>query len=177
MTTASSPVLRLATPDDALPLAALARRAVAAKFEHLYDPADFSAFMEEAHSDATTARQLADPGMRIAVIEEEGALVAFCKLVLDSTLPREFSTSTRPLELKQLYTDPARLGGGLGRRLMDWAIAQARTQGADEIQLTVYSGNPEAQRFYHRFGFAKIADIEFWVGTHCDPEFLYACKL
>jgi xanthine/CO dehydrogenase XdhC/CoxF family maturation factor len=70
MTTAFAK-LRLATPDDALPLAALARRAMAAKFEHLYDPADFAAFMEEAHSDATTARQLADPGMRIAVIEEE----------------------------------------------------------------------------------------------------------
>jgi ribosomal protein S18 acetylase RimI-like enzyme len=69
------------------------------------------------------------------------------------------------------------VGGGLGRRLMDWAIAQARTQGADEIQLTVYSDNPEGRGFYHRFGFAKIADIEFWVGTHCDPEFLYACKL
>ena len=71
----------------------------------------------------------------------------------------------------------ARIGGGLGRRLMDWAIGIAREHGADEIQLTVYSDNPEAQRFYHRFGFAKIADIEFSVGNHCDPEFLYALKL
>jgi len=170
--------LRLATPADALPLAALARRAVSAKFEHLYDPADFAAFMTEAHSDETTARQIADPGMRVAVItDDDGELVAFCKLVLDSTLPREFSQPRRPLELKQLYTDPARIGGGLGRKLMDWAIGVAREQGADEIQLTVYSDNPEAQRFYHRFGFAKIADIEFWVGNHCDPEFLYALKL
>jgi diamine N-acetyltransferase len=170
--------LRLATPADALPLAALARRAISTKFEHLYDPADFAAFMEEAHSDATTARQIADLGMRVAVIEaEDGALVAFCKLVLDSTLPREFTAPERPLELKQLYTDPDRIGGGLGRRLMDWAIEVARERGADEIQLTVYSDNPDAQRFYHRFGFAKIADIEFWVGNHCDPEFLYALRL
>jgi GNAT superfamily N-acetyltransferase len=98
--------------------------------------------MEEAHSDAVTARQIADPGMRVAVIEEDGRLVAFCKLVLDSTLPREFSNPQRPLELKQLYTDPDRVGGGLGRRLMDWAMEVARDRGADEIQLTVYSDNP-----------------------------------
>ncbi len=169
--------LRLATPADALPLADLARRAISAKFEHLYKPEDFAAFMEEAHSDAVTARQIADPGMRIAVIEDDGRLVAFCKLVLDSTLPRDYTHPQKPLELKQLYTDPAHIGGGLGRQLMDWAMGTARDRGADEIQLTVYSDNPDAQRFYHRFGFEKIADIEFWVGNHCDPEFLYACKL
>ena len=56
-------------------------------------------------------------------------------------------------------------------------MAEAEKQGADEVQLTVYSENPEAQRFYQRYGFAKIADIEFWVGNHCDPEFLYARKM
>ncbi len=169
--------LRLATPADALPLADLGRRAIAAKFEHLYKPEDFAAFREKSHSDATLQRELADPGMRIAVIEEDGALAAFCKLVLDSTLPREFSNPRAPLELKQLYTDPARIGGGMGSRLLAWAIDEARGLGSDEVQLTVYSENHDAQRFYERHGFAKIADIEFWVGNHCDPEFLFARRL
>lgn len=174
MTTAPQSVLRLATPADVAALADLARRAVSAKFEHLYKPEDFRAFMEAAHSDGKVAKEIADPGMRVAVIEEDGALIAFCKLVLQSTLSAGYSEAQRPLELKQLYTDPARIGGGLGKRLMDWAVEQAEALGADEIQLTVYSENVEAQRFYHRYGFAKIADIEFWVGNHCDPEFLYA---
>ncbi|MEO0031533.1 MAG: hypothetical protein RIS94_1291 [Pseudomonadota bacterium] len=169
--------LRLATPADAAALADLGRRALTAKFEHLYRPEDFAQFLGEAHSDAKVASELADPGMRIAVIEQEGALAAFCKLVLHSTLPAGHSDAARPLELKQLYTDPVRIGGGLGRRLMDWALEQAVAAGADEIQLSVYSENPEAQRFYHRYGFSKIADIEFWVGTHCDPEWLYARKV
>lgn len=174
---AAQPVLRLATPADVAALADLARRAVSAKFEHLYKPEDFATFMEAAHSDAKVAKEIADPGMRVAVIEDQGALIAFCKLVLASTLPTGHSDAQRPLELKQLYTDPARIGGGLGKRLMDWALGEAERHGADEIQLTVYSENVEAQRFYHRYGFAKIADIEFWVGNHCDPEFLYAKRL
>jgi ribosomal protein S18 acetylase RimI-like enzyme len=169
--------LRLAAPSDTAALADLGRRAITAKFSHLYKPEDFAAFLAEAHSETKVAKELVDPGMRIAVIEEEDALVAFCKLVIASTLPAGHSDARAPLELKQLYTDPARIGGGLGARLMDWAMAEARALGADEVQLSVFSENPEAQRFYHRYGFGKIADIEFWVGTHCDAEFLYACKI
>lgn len=170
-------LLRPATSDDISALADLGRRAITAKFGHLYKPEDFAAFLEQAHSEAKVTKEIADPGMRVAVIEEGGELIAFCKLVLESTMPAGHSDAQRPLELKQLYTDPARIGGGLGAKLMDWAMAQAEDVGADEIQLSVYSENPEAQRFYHRYGFAKIADIEFWVGNHCDPEFLYAKRL
>ncbi len=173
----TSMLLRPAVAADTAALADLGRRAVSAKFQHLYKPEDFAAFLGEAHSEAKVAKEIADPGMRIAVIEEQGALIAFCKLVLESTMPAGHSDARRPMELKQLYTDPARIGGGLGARLMDWALAEAEAVGADEIQLSVYSENPEAQRFYHRYGFAKIADIEFWVGNHCDPEFLYARRL
>ena len=57
---------------------------------------------------------------------------------------------------------------------MDWVLADARTEGADEIQLSVFSGNTDAQRFYHRYGFAKVADIHFMVGEQRDEEFLFA---
>ncbi len=177
MPATSLPLLRHATPADTAALADLGRRAVSAKFQHLYKPEDFATFLGQAHSEEKVAKEIADPGMRIAVIEEDGALVAFCKLVLQSTMPAGHSDARAPLELKQLYTDPVRIGGGFGAKLMDWALAQAEDVGADEIQLSVYSENPEAQRFYHRYGFAKIADIEFWVGSHCDPEFLYARRL
>lgn len=170
--------LRLATLNDAPALGALARRAVSAKFEHLYRPKDFAAWMSESHSDGKVAKEIADPGMRVAVVEDEGgALLAFCKLVLDASFDRAHSDARAPLELKQLYTDPDRLGMGLGAKLMDWALAEARAHGADEIQLSVWSGNADAQRFYHRYGFAKIADIFFPVGEHIDEEFLFALRL
>ena len=78
------------------------------------------------------------------------------------------------IELKQLYTDPARTGEGIGAALMDWALAEAATRGADEMQLSVWSGNDGAQRFYARYGFAKVADVHFWVGAQRDDEFLFS---
>ena len=56
-------------------------------------------------------------------------------------------------------------------------MAEARAYQADAIQLSVWSGNTDAQRFYARYGFAKAADIEFWVGEQCDEEFLFALRL
>jgi diamine N-acetyltransferase len=168
--------VRPATPADAEAIAALGARAFVAKFGHLYSPANLDRFLSDSHVPAKVVRELADPGMAVAVIEDQGTIAAFCKVSFASTLPRH-SAAQRPFELKQLYTDPDRIGRGLGARLMDWALDQARGVGADELQLSVYSDNPEAQRFYARYGLVKIADITFCVGDHVDPEFMMAVPL
>lgn len=168
--------LRLAVPSDVPAIAALGRRAFVAKFGFLYSPENLAQFLEDMHSQAKVAMEVADPGMRVAVIDEEGDLASFCKIVRTSSLPTH-TDALLPMELKQLYTDPERIGRGHGARLMDWALAEARGWGADEMQLSVYADNPQAQKFYHRYGFAKVADIEFWVGHHCDPELMFARKL
>lgn len=168
--------LRLATPADAAAIADLGRRAFVAKFGHLYSAENLANFLDDTHTSAKVAKELADPEMRIAVTEQDGALACFCKIIRTSTLPAH-TTAQSPMELKQLYTDPDLIGRGHGARLMAWAMAQAHNWHADEIQLSVYADNPQAQAFYQRFGFAKVADIEFWVGDHCDPEFMFAAKL
>jgi GNAT superfamily N-acetyltransferase len=173
---AQAMTLRLATPADTEALSDLGRRAFIAKFGDLYSAENLAKFLDDTHTPAKVAAQLADPGMRVAVIEDSGAVIAFCKIAFASTLPRH-SDARAPFELKQLYTDPDRLGRGLGARLMDWALDQARHAGADELQLSVYSDNPDAHRFYARYGLAKIADITFTVGDHVDPEFMMAVKL
>jgi len=103
-------------------------------------------------------------------------LHAFCKVRFASTVPHQ-TAAKRPFELKQLYTDPDLIGRGLGAQLMDWALAQARAVNADELQLTVYADNPDAQRFYARYGLEKVADITFAVGDHIDPEIVMAVRL
>lgn len=168
--------LRPATPEDAAALAELGRRAFIAKFADLYTEADLSAFLDSAHTEAVVSAELAKPAMRIQLAERDGEMAAFCKLVMACGWP-EHARGTCAIELKQLYADPAMIGGGIGAQLMDWAVAAARAAGADEIQLSVFSENADAQRFYARHGFTKIADIHFWVGEQCDAEFLFAAMI
>lgn len=168
--------LRLATQADVSAIADLGARAFTDKFAYLYRSDDLARFLREKHSEPHVASEIADPGMRTAVVCEDGRLVGYCKLVLACGWP-EHARGKKAIELKQLYTEPGLTGRGLGARLMDWSLAEARDCGADEMQLSVWSGNAGAQRFYTRYGFAKIADIEFWVGAQCDEEFLFAKML
>lgn len=81
------------------------------------------------------------------------------------------------MALHHLYTAPGMTGRGIGAALMEWALAEARILGCDAVQLSVWSQNFAAQRFYTRYGFSKVADIGFMVGTHRDEEFLFELRL
>lgn len=165
--------LRSARRGDAPALARLGAESFVAKFGHMYDPRDLAVFLEHAHSEAAVEAQIADAKLRYCLADADGALVGYCKLGLDGGWP-EHARGQRVIELKQLYTAPAATGQGIGGRLMEWALAEARLRDADEIQLSVWSGNEGAQRFYARYGFVKVADITFRVGAQVDEEYLFS---
>lgn len=169
-------ILRPATPADAPALAKLGAETFVAAFGHLYKPEDLAAFLAEVHNPEAVGAEIAGDECTHRLAEEDGALVAFCKL----RHPTKFAAHTDardPIELGQLYALPTHTGSGIGGQLMDWALGVARAGGHDAVLLSVYAENFGAQRFYQRHGFAKIADITFRVGDHIDPEFLYELKL
>ena len=166
-------ILRAAITEDIPVLSRLGTESFVAKFGHMYRPEDLQAYLAEAHSEAAVRTELADPLRLYRLAEVDGHLAGYCKLGLVCGFP-EHARGSRTIELKQLYTDPERTGEGIGAALMDWAMAEARGRGADEMQLSVWSGNEGAQRFYVRYGFEKLADITFRVGEQIDEEFLFA---
>lgn len=173
----SAYALRAPVAADAPALAALGRDSFSAAFAHLYAPEDLATFLDEVHDEAAVARRIISPNRVYRLAEDaDGALAGYCQLVLrDSFEP--VSTALRPITLSQLYCAGSATGSGLGAALMEWALAEARARGADEIRLSVWAGNHGAQRFYARYGFEHVADIGFWVGNQRDDEFLYARSL
>ncbi|MFM7349902.1 MAG: N-acetyltransferase family protein [Erythrobacter sp.] len=169
-------ILRPATLADAPALARLGAETFVAAFGHLYRPEDLAAFLAEVHDPAAVAAEIAGKECTHRLVEADGRLVAYCKL----RHPTKFGAYTEaadPIELGQLYCLPGHTGSGIGARLMDWALEMARDGRHDAVMLSVYAENFGAQRFYQRYGFAKIADITFKVGDHLDPEYLYELKL
>ena len=169
-------ILRAATSVDIPALSELGRGSFVDKFGAMYRPEDLAAFLEETHSPAALEGELAHRERRYRLAEIDGELAGYCKLAIPSSLA-EHDDAQRPIEIKQLSPAPGLTGKGIGAALMDWAMEEARGYGADAIQLSVWSGNTDAQRFYARYGFAKVADIEFWVGEQCDEEFLFALRM
>lgn len=171
-----SVVLRPAGDGDAEALCALASDAFVAAFGHLYRAEDLAAFLAEHRTVQVYREAIADPGTRIALAEADGVPAGYALIHWPSEFAPE-SDASRPLALHQLYCAPAMTGRGTGAALMDWALAQARALGCDAVQLSVWSENHAAQRFYARYGFSKIADVDFMVGSHRDDEFLLERRL
>ncbi|MBU7579526.1 MAG: GNAT family N-acetyltransferase [Porphyrobacter sp.] len=169
-------IYRPATPEDAPALAALGAETFIAAFGDLYTPKDLEDFLAEVHNADAVAAEIAGDECTHCLVEDEGTLVAYCKLRYPTKFGA-YSAAANPIELGQLYALPTHTGHGIGGKLMDWALGLARTQGHDAVLLSVYAENFGAQRFYQRYGFAKIADITFKVGDHLDPEYLYELKL
>ena len=171
-------VLRAATIDDVEELAPFARAAFDAAFGHLYDPADLEAFFDEWRTVEAYRKSIARPEVRVQLAVTEGRIVAYCLLVHGFLFDEH--PAPRPLNpafISQLYCARGTTGQGIGAKLMDWAIAQSRAWECDELTLSVFSENFGAQRFYQRYGFRHVADIDFWVGNHRDDEFLYELRL
>ena len=165
--------LRPATLDDVPALAALGRASFTDAFGHLYRSEDIAAFLLETHDEAVVASEVAGDACRHRIaVAKDGTLLGYCKLRFPGKLAKH-SDAADPLELSQLYCSSTAAGQGVGAALMDWAIAEGLTGGHDAVQLSVYSGNQGAQRFYARYGFTKIADIHFRVGDQLDDEYLF----
>jgi ribosomal protein S18 acetylase RimI-like enzyme len=96
------------------------------------------------------ARDLLDGGEVVALLAGPGpdgfALLRFHRSIYDG----------RPdAYLQELYVAPASRGRGLGRALLEAAMAAARVEGARHLDLTTSEGDVEALSLYASAGFTN----------------------
>jgi GNAT superfamily N-acetyltransferase len=168
---------RDAVPADADALARLGAQTFTETFGHLYRPQDLAAFLRH-HTPQGWAAELTDPAYRIRIGEvvEDGRprAVAYAKLG-PPKLP--FEPRGPSAELRQLYVLGPWHGSGAGQLLMDWAIATARADGAQDLYLSVFVDNHRARRFYLRQGFERVGTYTFMVGDQADEDDLMRLTL
>ena len=163
--------IRRATPDDADILSDLASRTFVETFGHLYPAQDLEFFLRDAYAPEKQAVILAHPDYAVWLLEEDGVAVGHaaagpCGLPHDEVAPGDG-------ELKRLYVRAGIQGGGIGRALMDAAMAWLLQDGPRTLWISVWSENFGAQRFYARYGFEFAGEYAFIVGAQRDREFMY----
>jgi len=164
---------RGATPEDAVLLSRLGAATFVETFGHLYAPENLRAFLE-GHAEERWRAELSDPDLSVRLAEEGGEPAAYCKLGPPS-LPFEVAVPTA--ELRQLYVLKPWHGAGVAAALMEWALAEARRRGAEQMILSVYIDNHRAWRFYRRYGFEEVGRYVFMVGDHEDDDRILRLKL
>lgn len=171
-------ILRPALHSDLETLVPFARTAFADAFGHLYATEDLAAFLDEYRARERYSKAIDDPDRLVTLAEEDGALLGYATVDVGGHFPeRPDPQPSAPAMLGQLYCASDATGRGVGAALLEHALGEARARGCDAMQLSVYSENFGAQRFYQRYSFEHVADIDFWVGNHRDDEFLYELKL
>jgi len=95
-------------------------------------------------------RVAADPHQHLVVAVRDGRVVGTLHLTFIPGLSRR-GASRALIEAVRVHADER--GSGLGTRLFDWAIEEARRLGCVMVQLTSDASRTDAHRFYERLGF------------------------
>lgn len=169
--------LRRAGVADAARVADLFHRSFTATFGHLYPSEDLAAFLGDCSIDMFT-RELSDSGFACMLGEDgDGRLLGYCTIGPQDQLPVPANGTRRWIVLRQLYLEDHAKGSGLAQALMDWALAEARARGFEDIVLTVYIDNHRARRFYEKAGFVEVGSYAFRVGQTIDDDRIMRCAL
>lgn len=167
---------RDATPADGVALDAVARAVWLETFGDSGSAEDIGLYLAKAYGlEGDLIRHLSDPDHRFRLACLGGDIVGYAK-VSRPWLPAG-TFGPRAQQLSQLYTTQAVRGSGVARALMDWSIATARDEGADELLLTVWEENRRAMRFYEKIGFVHVGDYEFPMGNQIDRDLIMRLAL
>jgi ribosomal protein S18 acetylase RimI-like enzyme len=172
--------IRRAVVGDAEALSRLGAATFRDTFERDNTPGDMQLYLARAFTPERQAAEIADPASTLLVAENHaespGAeLVGYAHLV--SGQAPDPVTGPAPLEIKRLYVSRAWHGKGVAQALMDAAIDAARTRGAKTLWLGVWERNPRAVAFYAKYGFERVGEQTFVLGTDTQTDWLLALDL
>ena len=164
-----------ATEADARLLAALAERLFVDAFGAMNAPDDLRLFLAKTYSPELQLAELRDADRVAWIAEANGKPVGYAMARRDSASPH---VSARcPAELQRIYADPSWHGRGVGGALLRASVEQAREWGCDVLWLGVWERNPRGIAFYEKWGFRRVGEHRFVVGTDPQNDHVMALRL
>jgi len=104
---------------------------------------------DEAVTRHTWARILdeASPVYAIVAENEAGEVIGICNYILHENT----STLTPVCYLEDLFVDPEKRAAGVGKRLIDWLVAEMKSRGWSRIYWRTRETNYRARGLYDKF--------------------------
>ena len=162
-------------PEDSVSISDLGRNTYEEFFGHVYTKADLDCYLQEYFSEARVRRDLENPDIDYRVAYTSSNMVGYAKIG-PTSLPLD-RDKRRALQLHRLYVRETRQGVGVGGILLSWAIDQARSRGAEELCLGVWTSNQNAIKLYNGRGFRSEGEYQISVGSVRDHELIMSLKL
>jgi diamine N-acetyltransferase len=118
-------------------------------------------FRSAPRTDDDWSRLMDEGNGAMFVVEPAGEAGAVALLVarIYDTPDNPAMVQRRRLHIETVVVGRAHRRQGIGRRLMDEAVAWGRGHGAVEVVLTTWVGNAGAQAFYERLGYRELSRV------------------
>jgi diamine N-acetyltransferase len=153
--------VRRATRADVPALADLARRTWEDAFGHTVSREDSSAELDANRSAAYFEAALAEDTVLVA--EDESRLAGYVQF--GEVRIAEVEAAPGEQELRRLYVDTGLQRGGIGRTLLNAALADPRLAGAHRVVLQVWEQSEGAIGLYRSLGFEAVGRTTFRIGS------------
>jgi len=137
-------------------------------FQIGYSPSDLRTFLTASYAQHQVEAWICDPKGQVMIAEDTGGRLVGYTHCGPNTLPYPHAADG-DFELKRLYVRRELQGSGVGRALFEQAL---RWFDQRTVLLGVWSENLKAQRFYAHYGFQKVGEYTFMVGSTADKEFI-----
>jgi len=173
-------IIRSATADDAAALSRLGSLTFRETFDEHNTPDDMARYLAESFTPELQRAEIEDPEATMLLAEhvaESGAidLIGYAHLV-SGPVPAAVR-GPAPMELRRLYVARAWHGRRVAQALMDAVIGAALRRGARTLWLGVWEHNPRAAAFYRKYGFTRVGEHAFVLGSDEQIDWLFARPL
>lgn len=91
-----------------------------------------------------------DPNQMLAVLEDDGKVIGSLQITF---IPSVARLGMWRGQIEGVRVLKSRRGEGLGRRMLEWAIAECRKRDCRLVQLTMDKTRTDSFRFYEALGF------------------------
>lgn len=159
-----------ASAADAEALAEAGERLFVQAYGDYSRPDDLQAHVEQYFGRDSVASELQKPGVSYTTAYDGDAIAGFIRITRGRA--PDTVAAARAIEVQQLYVDANHQRKGIGRMLMDRAVATAREEGQAGLWLSVWQDADWATGFYEAYGFRRIGTAEFWLGRSCFMDYL-----
>lgn len=167
--------VRIATPSDAMMIAEMSRRTFYHSFAANNTREDMDKFMNEQFTMEGLIAEVGAPGNIFIITDYNEQAAGYARLRENNNPPELEGMDT--IEIARIYAEKEMIGKGIGKALMEKAIAIAREQKKRLIWLGVWEKNFRAIEFYKSWGFKKFSDHPFVVGNDVQTDWLMKKEL
>ena len=168
--------VRQATVKDAGPIAAICHSQFQVAHKGGMAPDDLLYYVDKTFSKAAVEIDLSNNENIHFVATGDGEDILGCINLGKVHLPQA-SHIESAMEITRLYIKPEYIGKGVAAALMEEVITLARSKQKESLWLHVYKGNEDAIKFYNKWGFKIVGELNFPVRKSCPVGWVMMCKL